>query len=118
MLGAGQFRDLIKVYERVETQTPTGSTSTFGQVAEWRGQCTELSAVARAAYGSIESKVTHEIKMRGTPDFGLGRTEFEFGDLRLKPLAPPRHPGHRRRPVTLIPCEDISQNRGQNGSGS
>jgi hypothetical protein len=118
VIGASAFRDTVKIFERMDSRVPTGTQPTFALVDTWKACVIELNARARKAYGSLESEVTHEIKMRGTPEFRMGRTEFEVGALRLKPLAPPRVPGHHRRPITLIPCKDVTQNRPPEGSGS
>lgn len=110
MIGASNFRTLITVYERENSNTKaTGSQPVFKRVGELRGQVLEISVRARMAYGALSGKVTHEIKTRGKPNFDLGKTEFRSGTLRLKPLAPPRTPGANVRAITLIPCEEVKQ---------
>lgn len=115
MIGAGNFRSSILVYERTNSNTSgVGNEPTFALASTWKGQVIEISTRARMTYGALSGEVTHEVKVRGgAPEFTMGSTEFQVGTLRLKPLAPPRRPGGALRPITLIPCKDVTKKRGQ-----
>jgi hypothetical protein len=102
------------------TRTPTRSamgttwTETFGHVL-WVNVLT-LPVKVRLKYQTLYSNPSHRVAFAGKPNIDFALTEFQYGDIRLQPIAPALNPGPSNNWHTEVLCRDITDRRPSEGS--